>query len=71
MQNEYPIDKMVRKISSIKRAAIELRNLSRGIEAVDRNVDRILASIKMLEINIVDVADLSLKTGHDRVQKSG
>ena len=58
MVNNYPIDKMVKKIRSMKRSASELKNLSGGIEAVDRNVDRILASIKMLEINIVDVADL-------------
>ncbi len=61
MANEYPIDKMVKKIRSIKRSAVELRDLSEGIQAVDRNVDRILASIKMLEINIVDVADLVVK----------
>lgn len=58
MQNKYPLDEMARKISSIKRAAVELRNLSEGIEAVDKNVERILASVKMLEINISDVADL-------------
>jgi hypothetical protein len=65
MVDEYPIDRMVKKIRSIKRSAGELKNLSGGIEAVDRNVDRILASVKMLEINIVDVADLVSK---DRVR---
>ncbi|MEE8414142.1 MAG: hypothetical protein V3R96_06280 [Dehalococcoidales bacterium] len=58
MQNKYPIDEMARKISSIKRAAVELRNLSEGIEAVDKNVERILASVKMLEINISDLTEL-------------
>jgi len=61
MIDEYPIDKMVKKISSIRRSAVELRNLSGGIEAVDRNVDRILSSVKMLEINISDVADIIVK----------
>ena len=61
MVDEYPIDKMVKKIRSIKKSAVELRNLSGGVEAVDRNVNRILASIKMLEINISDVADLVAK----------
>ncbi len=61
MQNEYPVDKMAGRIRSIKRSAVELRNLSGGIEAVDRNVDRLLASVKMLEINISDVADLIVK----------
>ena len=61
MVDEYPIDKMVKKIRSMKKSAEELRNLSGGVEAVDRNVDRILASVKMLEINISDVADLVAK----------
>jgi len=61
MVDEYPIDKMVKKISSIRRSAVELRTLSGGIEAVDRNVDRILSSVKMLEINISDVADIIVK----------
>ena len=58
MANDYPIDKMVRQIRSMKKSAIELQNLSGGIQAVDRNVDRVLASIRMLEINIVDVSDI-------------
>ena len=61
MVNEYPLEKMVRSIRSIKKPAVELRNLSGGIEAVDRNADRILASIKMLEINISNMADLVVK----------
>jgi hypothetical protein len=45
------------KIQAIKQAATELKELSGGIQAVDRNADRILASVKMLEINISDVLD--------------
>ena len=43
------------QIQIIKRAALELKNLSEGIQAVDCNVQRILASIKMLEINFSDL----------------
>jgi hypothetical protein len=50
--------KLDKKIQAIKRAATELKELCGGIQAVDRNVDRILASVKMLEINISDVLDL-------------
>jgi hypothetical protein len=32
--------------------------MSGGIQAVDKNIDRILASIKMLEINISDLLDV-------------
>lgn len=46
------------RIKTIKKAAQELKNFSGGIQAVDRNADRILAWVKMLEINISDVRDL-------------
>ena len=46
------------KIQAIKRAATELKKLSGGIQTVDRNADRILASVKVLEINVSDVLDL-------------
>jgi hypothetical protein len=46
------------RIKLIKKAAQELKDLSGGIPAVDRNAVRILASVKMLEINISDVKDL-------------
>ena len=61
MAEEYPVDKMVKHIRSMKKSALELKNLSGGTQAVDRNVDRILASIKMLAINVSDVADLTVK----------
>ena len=52
------IKKMGTRISAIKKAAQELKELSGGIPAVDRNVERILASVKMLEINVSDVLEL-------------
>jgi hypothetical protein len=55
---EYKIGEMAEKIRILKRTAVELKRISGGIQAVDRNVDRILASIKMLEINISDLADI-------------
>jgi hypothetical protein len=53
--NRREIKKMDTRIKAIKKAAQELKDLSRGIPAVDRNVVRILASVKMLEINISDL----------------
>jgi len=53
---EYKIEDIAEKIRLLKQTANELKRISGGIQAVDRNVDRILASIKMLEINISDVA---------------
>ncbi|MFB0535464.1 MAG: hypothetical protein ACETWR_10825 [Anaerolineae bacterium] len=50
--------KMDEKIQAIKRTALELKELSDGIQAVDRNADRILASVKMLEINVSDALEI-------------
>ena len=50
--------KLDTRIKTIKKAAQELKALSIRIPAVDRNAVRILASVKMLEINISDVKDL-------------
>jgi hypothetical protein len=56
---EYKIEDMAEKIRLLKKTAAELKRISGGIQAVDRNVDRILASVKMLEINIGDLVDIS------------
>lgn len=58
MIEEYDVKLMAEKIETIRRIATELKNISGGIQAIDRNVDRILASVKMMEINITDVADI-------------
>lgn len=51
-------EELDRRVRAIKTAAQELQDLSAGIQAVDRNADRILASVKMLEINVSDVLDI-------------
>jgi len=43
------------QIQIIKTAALELKDLSGGVQAADCNADRILASAKMLEINFSEV----------------
>ena len=58
MVKEYKIEDMAKKIQLLKQTATELRRISGGIQAVDRNVDRIQANIKMLEISISDVVDI-------------
>ena len=45
------------KIQNIKEAAAELKQMAGEFPALERNTARILASIKMLEINISDIAD--------------
>ena len=58
MMTRGEIRKIDTKIKAIKKATQELKQLSGGIQAIDRNAERILASVKMLEINISDVRDL-------------
>jgi 2-methylisocitrate lyase-like PEP mutase family enzyme len=55
----YQIKEMAEKVRAIKEAATELKDISGRIQAVDRNVDRILASVKMLEINISDILGIA------------
>ena len=59
MANQYPIDKMARRIRAIRKAAQELKELCGGIQAVERNADRILASTRMLELNVNEAAGIS------------
>ena len=52
------LTEMDAKIHAIKQAALQLKEISSGIQAVDRNADRILSSVKMLEINVSDVLEI-------------
>jgi hypothetical protein len=56
--NRREMKKLDTRIKTIRKAAQELKHLSGGIPAVDRNAERILASTKMLEINISDILEL-------------
>lgn len=53
--NRKEMNRIDKRIKVIKKAAQELRELYEDIPAVERNAARILASVKMLEINISDV----------------
>ena len=58
--NRRELKRIDTRIKAIKKAAQELKDLSGGIQAIDRNVSRILASLKMLEINVSDLLDLNI-----------
>jgi len=47
-----------RKIQSMKKTAEELKHMGEEFPALYRNISRVLASIKMLELNISDVAGM-------------
>jgi hypothetical protein len=55
---DWDIEEMDALIKGLRRLAEELKEKSGGIQAVDRNVDRILANVKMLELNISDVMEI-------------
>ena len=57
--NRREMKKIDTRIKAIKKAAQELKDLYKEIPAVERNAARILASVKMLEINISDILTLS------------
>jgi hypothetical protein len=58
MAQAYEIKKMAEKIKALRKNAEELKEISGGIPAVVKNADRILADIKMLEIDVIDAAQL-------------
>jgi len=46
------------KIQSMKKTAEELKQMGDDFPALYRNISRILASIRMLELNISDAANI-------------
>ena len=54
---QYDLNALDEKIKLLRRTAEEINAMGDGIEAVKRNVVRILASTKMLEINVSDVKE--------------
>jgi len=55
---DWNVEEMDELIKRLRQLAEELKEKSGGIQAVDRNLDRILANVKMLELNISDVRGL-------------
>ncbi len=53
--NEREIKRIDKRVKTIRKAAEELKGLSKHMPAVERNAARILASVKMLEINVSDL----------------
>jgi hypothetical protein len=50
---------MAQQIAAIRSAAEELKQMAGdSFPAVEKNADRILASVKMLELNVTDVVEL-------------
>ena len=63
MNQEFDIKGLSLKILLMKQTAVELKDMGAFFPALERNIARILASLKMLEINITDAADLDSRSG--------
>ena len=60
MERDYDLKGMDARIRELRKTAEEVRELAQGIEAVRRNADRLLASVKMMELNLCDLAEVAL-----------
>jgi len=58
MAQQIDIKKLNTKIQQMKETAEELKQMGDNFPAVYRNSVRILASVKMLEINVSDLVEL-------------
>jgi hypothetical protein len=58
MANQIDLNTIDLKIEIIKKAAQELLLLAGSFPSVEKNTARILASLKMLELNVSDVVPL-------------
>jgi hypothetical protein len=58
MPPDIDMDNLHRYIQSARQAVEELKRLGEDFPAVARNAERMLASLKMLEINVSDVMEL-------------
>ena len=58
MKTQYDIKKIYDKIRELKSTAEELNRMGGDFPALARNSTRILASIKMLELNVSGLVEL-------------
>lgn len=58
MKAQNDIKKICDKIRVLKRTAEDLNRMGEDFPALARNSTRILASIKMLELNVCDLVEL-------------
>jgi hypothetical protein len=58
MAQQIDLHEINEKIQLMKRTAEELTRIGEDFPAIARNTVRILASVKMLEINISDLVEL-------------
>jgi len=60
MQTENDLKKIDDKIKLLRNTAKELKSLTENIPAITRNATRLLATVKMMELNISDCIDFDI-----------
>ena len=60
MKNNFELARMADNIGLLRKTTEALRKMGKDLPAVEKNTNRILASIKMLELNIIDPVELSI-----------
>ena len=58
MSNQFDMKELSKTISELRETAENLLKAGGEIEAVRRNITKILANIRMLELNISDVNEI-------------
>ncbi len=60
MTTENELKQIDDKIKLLRNTAEELKGLAENIPAITRNTTRLLASVKMMELNISDCIDFDI-----------
>ena len=60
MLTENELKKIDDKIKLLRNTAEDLKDLAENIPAITRNTTRLLASVKMMELNISDCIDFEI-----------
>jgi hypothetical protein len=59
MTEEFDIKAMSEIVRSLRQDTERLKEIGAGMPVIQKNADRILADIRMLEININDVVEMA------------
>ena len=71
MQPSIDIENLNLNIRSARKAVEELKRLGENFPAVARNAERMLASLKMLEINVSDFSWVPAEAGTHEKSREG
>ena len=59
MHDDKTLESLVEDIRNMRSIAEHVRDTGKGIVTIERNITRILSSIRILEMNVTDVAKIN------------